>query len=68
MIGTPDGLIDRPDSDPLSALLGSVRLSGGLFLEAHFTAPWCIASQVEPEDCRAFMKPPVQIISYHVVI
>jgi AraC-like DNA-binding protein len=68
MTGTPDGLIERPDSDPLSALLGSVRLSGGLFLEAHFTAPWCISSQVEPEDCRAFMKPPVQIISYHVVI
>jgi AraC-like DNA-binding protein len=54
--------------DPLSQVLGSVRLTGGVFLEAHFTAPWCAAAQITPEDIRPFLEAPGQIIAYHFVI
>jgi AraC family transcriptional regulator, alkane utilization regulator len=39
-------LIDLPEflMDALSDLLKLLRLDGALFLEARFTAPWCIAS------------------------
>jgi hypothetical protein len=54
--------------DPLSQVLGSVRLTGGVFLEARFTAPWCTTSHVTPDDIRAFIETPGQIIAYHFVI
>jgi len=74
MTGPPDHLTDRPDRlelartmDPLSALIGSVRLTGGVFLDARFSAPWCVTSQITAEDCRPFMAAPAQIVAYHVV-
>lgn len=54
--------------DPLSQVLGSVRLTGGVFLEARFTAPWCTLSQITVEDIRPFIESPGQIIAYHFVI
>jgi len=54
--------------DPLSDVLRSVRLVGGVFLEAQFTAPWSVAAKVEVEDCLSFMPDLVQLIGYHVVI
>jgi AraC-like DNA-binding protein len=53
--------------DVLSDLLETVKLTGGVFLEARFTAPWCIASRIGPEDCRPFLPEPVQVIAYHYV-
>ncbi len=55
-------------SDPLSEVLRSVRLAGGVFLEASFTAPWCITSQIGPEDCQPYLPNLVQVIGYHVVL
>jgi AraC-like DNA-binding protein len=54
--------------DALSQVLGSVRLTGGLFLEARFTAPWCTLSKVTADDIRSFIESPGQIIAYHFVI
>jgi AraC-like DNA-binding protein len=58
--------------DPLSDVLRSVRLTGGVFLDARFTAPWSVDGQMTPADCRAFLASPThspaQIIAYHVVI
>lgn len=54
--------------DPLSQVLGSVRLTGGVFLEARFTAPWCTTAHITPDDIRAFIETPGQIIAYHFVI
>jgi len=54
--------------DPLSQVLGSVRLTGGVFLEARFTAPWCTLSQITAEDIQPFMEAPGQIIAYHFVV
>jgi len=51
--------------DALSDVLQTVRLTGGVFLEARFTAPWCVASQFTIEDCRPFLSDPVQVIAYH---
>jgi AraC-like DNA-binding protein len=54
--------------DPLSDVLRSVRLTGGVFLEANFTAPWCIAVRIGREDCLPFLADLVQVIGYHVVL
>lgn len=53
--------------DPLSETLRSVRLSGGVFLAGHFTAPWCISVRITPTDCSPFLKNPTQMITYHFV-
>jgi len=34
--------------DPLSEVLRAVRLTGGVFLDARFTAPWCVTAQLAP--------------------
>lgn len=54
--------------DPLSEVLRSVRLTGGVFLESHFTAPWSVLAKLEAEDCQFMSTPPVQIIAYHFVV
>lgn len=55
-------------ADPLSDVLRSMRLVGGVFLEANFTAPWCVAIQVTREECRRFVSDLVHVIGYHVVL
>jgi AraC-like DNA-binding protein len=54
--------------DALSDMLRVVGLSGGVFLDARFTAPWCVTSQITPEHCRPFMTPPEKVISFHFIV
>jgi AraC-like DNA-binding protein len=54
--------------DALSDLLRIVRLSGGIFLHADFSAPWCITAKVGPEDCRMVMVEPARVIAFHYVL
>jgi AraC-like DNA-binding protein len=54
--------------DVLSDVLRVIRLSGGVFLEARFTAPWCIGGKVSPDDCRPFLATPRHIIATHFVV
>ena len=54
--------------DILSDVLRSVRLSGGVFLDAHFSAPWCVSAQLRAGDCKAFLASPTQVIAYHVIL
>ncbi len=54
--------------DPLTDVLRAMRLSGAVFLDAELTAPWCLRSQVLPEDCRPYMATPAQLIAYHYVL
>lgn len=49
-------------------LLREMRLTGGIFLDAEFTAPWCISARVTPEDCAPFTPTPRNIIAYHYVV
>jgi AraC-like DNA-binding protein len=55
-------------SDPLSDVLRSVRLTGGIFIDAHFSAPWCVTASLTGDDCRPFLATPAQLIAYHVII
>jgi AraC-like DNA-binding protein len=55
-------------SDPLSEVLRSVRLKGGVFLDAEASAPWSVAAIVGPEHCGPFLQKPAQLIAYHFVI
>ncbi|MCO5119674.1 MAG: AraC family transcriptional regulator [Burkholderiaceae bacterium] len=53
--------------DALSDLLRVVRLSGGIFLDGEFSAPWCINSQVTPEDCQLIKADPGSVVAFHFV-
>lgn len=55
-------------TDPLSEVLRSVRLTGGIFLDAHFTAPWCVLSKLTADDCRFALVTATQVIAYHFII
>jgi AraC-like DNA-binding protein len=53
--------------DPLAETLHSLRLSGGVFLDGHFTAPWCITVRIGPAECAPFIKNATDVIAYHFV-
>lgn len=53
--------------DALSDVLRLIRLSGGVFLEAHLTAPWCFKGRLSPDDCKAFQVAPNFVIATHLV-
>jgi hypothetical protein len=54
--------------DALSDVLRVVKLTGGVFLDAEFTSPWCVTAKVGPEDCRPFLANPAHVIAYHYVV
>jgi AraC-like DNA-binding protein len=54
--------------DPLSDVLRLVGLTGGVFMDADFTAPWSVAGKVSPELCRPFMAPPDHVVAFHYVV
>jgi AraC-like DNA-binding protein len=53
--------------DALSDLLRVIRLKGGVFLHAEFTAPWCIQSQPEPTECSPLLSGADHMVLYHYV-
>lgn len=60
--------MERPALDALTNLLSAMRLSGSVFLEAEFSCPWCVTSQMSPEDCAVFFPQPAHVIAYHYVL
>jgi AraC-like DNA-binding protein len=54
--------------DPLSSVLRSFRLSGGVFIDSRFTAPWCVVTKLSAEDCGPFLSAPSLLIAYHFII
>jgi len=54
--------------DVLQTILSAMKLSGSVFLEAEFSDPWCVTSQIGPEDCAVFFTEPAHVISYHYVL
>jgi AraC-like DNA-binding protein len=54
--------------DALSDVLRVAHLTGGVFLNAEFFAPWCIASRVTPEYCAPVLGPVSHLILYHYVV
>lgn len=54
--------------DALSDVLRALRISGGVFLEAAFTAPWCVVSRVGPEDFPNREDLPPSVVGFHYVV
>jgi AraC-like DNA-binding protein len=54
--------------DPLTSVLSAMKLTGSVFLEAEFSAPWCVASRIAPEDCAAYFPTPRHVIGYHYIV
>jgi len=54
--------------DVLSDVFAAVRFSGGVFLDAEFTAPWCVVSQVGPDEFHAQGRMPTHLIAYHYIV
>src|SRR5678816_2549757 len=54
--------------DALSDVLRLVGLTGGIFMDARFTAPWCIVGNVGPETCKPFMPLPSYVIGFHHIV
>jgi hypothetical protein len=73
MARTPDLLTKAPGRrefalmDALSDVLRVVGLAGGVFLEARFTAPWCLTGQVGPEQCAPYMSPAF-VMGFHFIV
>jgi AraC-like DNA-binding protein len=44
------------------------HLTGGVFLHADFSAPWCVAGRLSPEHCAPALGPASHLIIYHYVI
>ena len=54
--------------DALADLLRVLRFSSGLFLESRFRSPWCVRSQVRPEDCGQGSGTMVEMIGFHYIL
>ncbi len=72
MIGAPENMTETPNGglimDALSDVLRAAHLSGGVFLHAEFTAPWCVATRVTSQLCAPFLGPSAHLVPYHYVI
>jgi len=54
--------------DALSDVLRVTHLTGGVFLNAEFSAPWCMAARMGPEHCTPLLGPASHLIPYHYVV
>ena len=54
--------------DALSEVLRAIRLRGGVFLDARFSAPWAVSSVLTAEDCKPLLEQPQHLIAYHFMI
>ncbi len=53
--------------DVVKDILAALRLTGGVFLDAEFTAPWCVTARIGPDDCGPHLPRPHNIIAYHYI-
>ena len=54
--------------DALSDVLRVSHLTGGVFLNAEFFAPWCIATRVAPEHCMPVLGSASHLMIFHYVV
>lgn len=54
--------------DALSDVLRVARLSGGLFMHADFSDPWCVSTCISPNDCAPWLGNDARLIPYHYVL
>ena len=53
--------------DVLTDILGSLRLTGGVVIDANLTGEFCVRSEFTPQHCAPFFPTPATLISYHYV-
>ena len=53
--------------DVLGDIMSSLRLTGGVILEAEAKGDWCVSSHMEPEDVAALFPAGGHIIAYHYI-
>ena len=54
--------------DALSDVLRVAQLTGGVFLHADFSAPWCLSARVPPEHCQPALGPATHMILFHYIV
>jgi AraC-like DNA-binding protein len=54
--------------DAVSDVLRAVRLSGAVFLNGTFTAPWCLIGRTDAALCGAYLPRSERIVSYHLIL
>ena len=54
--------------DALSDALRVMGLTGGVFLEASFTAPWSVLGKIGADMCRPYLSAPTQVIGFHYIV
>lgn len=54
--------------EALEEVLRLTGLTGGVFIDAEFTAPWSFSGRVSPEICAPFMAPPERLAAFHYVV
>jgi len=53
--------------DALSDVVRVVRLGGAVYLNAEFTAPWCLFGQADAPLCTAFLPRSERVVSFHLI-
>jgi pimeloyl-ACP methyl ester carboxylesterase/AraC-like DNA-binding protein len=53
--------------DVLTDILASLRLTGGVVVDARADGDWCLASQFTADHCAAYFSVPGTLIAYHYV-
>ncbi|CAB3708838.1 AraC family transcriptional regulator [Paraburkholderia rhynchosiae] len=54
--------------DAVSDVLRAVRLSGAVFLNGTFTAPWSLIGRTDAALCGAYLPSSERVVSYHLII
>jgi len=54
--------------DALSDVLRVMRLSGGVFLNAELTDPWCLRVSIAPNSCAPYLGRNAYLVAYHFVL
>ena len=54
--------------DAVSDVLRAVRLSGAVYLNGTFTAPWCLIGRTGSELCAAYLPRSERVVSYHLIL
>jgi AraC family transcriptional regulator, alkane utilization regulator len=53
--------------DALSDVLRIVQLTGAVYLDGAFSAPWCVNVPADSALCSAYLPPSDRVISFHLV-
>ncbi len=53
--------------DAVSDVLGAVRLGGAVYLNAEFTAPWCVIGQPDAALCADFLPRSRRVVFFHLI-